>query len=443
MSIPLTTVLLVLFSGGSVRAQQTVDHLALAEELEHHLLTDLAPRWFPRVIDRAGGFHQGFARDWEPTPVSARFTVYQARVTWVAAELARHDPDRRENYRAATRHGLAYLRQHLWDAQHGGFFWTLPMTPDDPLPHDGQKHLYAQAFGIYAAANAYRATGDDAALRLAREAVEWVEQHAPDRQHGGYHESLNRAGVPLLGPVGPAAEVVNVMRTPLPFKTMNSHIHLLEAYTELQKAAPTPHLAHKLRDLRDLLLQRMYVQPGTMNLYYTRDWRPVPAECSFGHDVETAFLLLEATRVLGEPEHPATRHAAQAMVDHALALGWDTEHGGFFNAGDAIRAAPDQLDKVWWVQAEGLHTLPYMAVRYPESRSRYLQAMVQQWQFMRRHQIDPVHGGWFGEVAADGIPSPGSKLHPWRAGYHTTRALVSAARSLRELAGHDVAGPDR
>lgn len=406
----------------------------LADDVEGHLLSNVLPAWFPRCVDPAGGFYANFGRRWRRGRENPKSVVYQARQTWVAATIAVEHPKLAKTYLPIVRHGVHYLGAKLWDGEHGGFYWALPETFAEPMPDARQKLLYGNAFGIYALARAYRATRDESTVLLAVKAYRWWEQHAHDVAHGGYFESLTRDGRPILAdPDRPVARRRSAIGTLYGYKSMNAHIHMLEALTELYGVWPDAQLRARLAEMLSVVRDRIAVEPGCLNQYFTPDWRPLPYGDSFGHDVETAFLLLEAAEALGEATDPRTLAVISNLVDHSLEYGWDTEHGGFFYEGTATSADHDRR-KSWWVQAEGLHVLLLMHEHFGDETSRYWRAFVQQWRFIDEHMVDHRHGGWHATTTPDGRVLSDGKANVWKAAYHNVRALVATARRLRRLA---------
>ena len=404
---------------------------ALAAQTEDNLHRQVLAKWFPAAIDAAGGFHQNFSADWQPTPDAEQNIVYQARLTWVASEAALHYPQQAAQYRAAARHGLAFLQNDLWDAQDGGWYWDV--HHGRPTADRGtEKHAYGISFGIYACCAAFRATHDPAARQLAERAFHWLDAHAHDDAHGGYYEALTRNGRPILAPQGKTTS--DSIGTVYGFKSMNTHIHLLESFTALYEIWPDAHLHTRLEEMFATVRDKIVTEPGCMNLYFTPAWRPVPDYDSYGHDVETAYLLTEAAAVLGKPDDARTWAVARSLVDHALAYGWDSANGGFYDQGRALGAATS-TSKIWWEQAEGLNALLLMHARYGKTTPRYWQAFEQEWHFIQKHQIDPAHGGWYNTVTAAGVPTPAQgKSDGWTEAYHQGRALMNVTATLRHLA---------
>jgi mannobiose 2-epimerase len=427
-------VAIMVLHGGHSGAQD--DLAPLRSKLDALLRAELAEHWYPKALDRdLGGFHQNFARDWSPRPDADRFLVYQARLTWTAAAFAEYSGRDRDAYLEHARYGIAYLDEVMRDREHGGFHWIL--APDgrvDPRLGD-EKHVYGIAFVLYAASKVHEVSHDDRSRVVARDAFDWLERHAHDAEHAGYFEAFTRAGQPNLdwdadAPIGQRIDRLGVYHG---FKSMNSHIHLLEALAAYCRIEPTPLVKERLAETLAIVRDRIAVEPGALNLYLTRDWRATPAHDSFGHDVETAYLLVEAAESLGTPDDARTWQVARSLVDHALDWGWDEEHGGFYDKGDVFAGRAFDTTKVWWTQAEGLNALLILHRKFGDETDRYRKAFLKQWAFIERHMLDSEHGGWFGEVTRDGrLIGDGAKATPWKANYHTSRALMNVARMLGE-----------
>jgi mannobiose 2-epimerase len=423
---------------GEVEApdKQPPDHQSelLRGKLDALLRTELTRRWYPGAVDRArGGFHQTFARDWSRQPDENVFLVYQARMTWTAAAFAEYSAPDRDEFVRYARHGIEFLDRVMRDGEFGGFHWSLdPQGRLDPKQGD-EKHVYGTAFVVYSASKVRGVTGDELALKVARDAFDWLEEHAHDAKHGGYFEAIRRDGTPILSwePDAPTARRLDRLGVYYGFKSMNAHIHLLEALAELSKVDKRPLVNERLREVFAIVRDRIAVEPGALNLYMTPDWRAIPAHDSFGHDVETAFLLVEAAEALGMPGDPRTWQRARLLVDHALEWGWDQEHGGFYDKGESFGATAFDRKKVWWTAAEGLNTLLLMHRKYGDRTDRYWKAFLKQWDFIEKYLIDPIHGGWYAETTAEGrLIGDGAKASQWKANYHTSRALMNVARML-------------
>jgi mannobiose 2-epimerase len=414
-------------------------YLSLAADVEQCLQKDVLDKWFPAAVDeQGGGFHENFSADWSRAPGETRSLVYQSRLTWTAAKAAERFPERAQLYLAMTRRGAAFLADRLWDKQRGGFYWSVDAAGRPTGQGETRKHTYGMAFGIYALAASYRATRDPATQDLARQAFEWLERHVHDDVNKGYFESVTLDGKPHFGRNPIAGENQ---------KSMNTSIHVLEALTELYKAWTDPAVRARIQEMYDICADRIYTEPGYLTMFFTPDWQRMAGEDSFGHDVETAYLLVEASELLGQSQHTRAWGLARNLVDHALRYGWDEQRGGLYDAAhiDAQGVVRGGLrtDKIWWVQAEHLNALLMLHDRFGNETTRYWDAFVKQWDFIRKHQIDHINGGWHPTVRADGTPVGGPKSGPWTECYHQGRALLNVSDRLRRLAETGPGAPDR
>ncbi len=407
------------------------DYAKLGDEVDQHLYREVVDRWYPRIVDtKQGGFGPTQRFDWTPAEKNERFLVFQTRMTWLAAQIAARSPERREAFQKYALHGLDWLEKKQWDPKSGGFFWN---TAPDGKPLTTEKHAYGIAFGIYASATVAAKLGDARAKALAQRTFDWLDKNAHDAKNGGYFEALSREGKPLTSPPDPKRPKDHIGTT-YGQKSMNTHIHLLEALTALYAVAPEPRLRERLAEVFGVVRDKVYDQRGFLNLYFEPDWKPVPGPDSYGHDVETGFLLLEAAEALGQGEDEKTHEVAKKLVDHAIQYGWDKEFGGFYDQGP-IEGAANQTEKIWWTQAEGLNALLLMHELYGKASPDYFKLFEAQWSFIKSYQLDKKYGDWYGDLARDGTPlhPQGDKGGDWKEAYHQSRALMNSADRLRRL----------
>jgi mannobiose 2-epimerase len=261
-----------------------------------------------------------------------------------------------------------------------------------------------------------------------------MDAHAHDARRGGYFEWLTRDGRLVEGAGGKGrVEVTPVSGFPVGYKSMNTHLHLLESFTELYGVWKDETLRRRLEELLSIVRDKISVEPGAMGLYFTNDWRALPGHDSYGHDVEAAYLMLEASEALGRKRDAATERTAKMLVDHALAYGWDETFGGFYREGTAAGEAEDR-QKEWWVQVEGLNTLLLMHERYGRANGAYFKAFRRQWEFIRDRQVDKEFRGLYDTVERDGTATGTPKARMWKAAYHDGRALLNVTERLRGLA---------
>jgi cellobiose epimerase len=405
----------------------------LAAEVDGALHNDVLSVWFPRTVDQEhGGFHSHFARDWKSEPSDGKFSVFQGRMTWVASQVVMREPKLKEQFLPIVHHGVDFLQNVMWDKQDGGFFWGLDDEGKVTPEFTDAKELYGIGFCIYGAAAAYEATGDPKALALARDGFLWADKHAHDSVNGGYFEWLSRDGTPVI-PKVPDGQVAPGPIGPVNYKSMNTHIHLLEAFTQLYKVWPDPTLRARVEELLLIVREKICVEPGVMNLYFTNAWQAIPDHDSYGHDVETAYLMLETDEVLHQKASDKTERMAKMLVDHALAYGWDKTNGGFFREGTTF-GKPEDTIKECWVEVEGLNALLLMHERYGKQNAMYFERFLEQWAFIQKHTIDSQFHGLYNLTNADGTPITQDKGSIWKAAYHDGRAFWNVSERLHRLA---------
>lgn len=447
-----TALLALTLAAGPALAQGLPPDLraALADEVEYGLRAEILDAWYPRAVDlEAGGFLSGFDRAWQPVGDQRKMIVTQARHVWTTAQAAMWTGD--AAYGEMALHGAAFLRDRMWDGEHGGFYWLVERDGTPVVEGGGQpeKQAYGVAFAIYGLAATHEATGDEAALDLAIEAFRWLDERAHDPVHGGYFNLLAADGTPYRDGLG---------RTPP--KDQNSSIHILEAFTELYRVWPDDALRQRTEEMLALVRDTITVDPGTLTLFSLSDWTPVSyrdstAEVreanwyydrvSFGHDVETAYLMLEAAETLGLDAAP-TWAAGKRMLDHSLRTGWDGRNAGFMEGG-YIFADGDPLvvvdsTKNWWAQAEGLNTLLLFGDHYPDDPLAYHDRFLEMWALIQGYLVDHEHGGWYrGTLDRQPELRTADKGGIWKGPYHTARALMNVARHLRRAPGVGAAVP--
>ena len=234
-----------------------------------------------KLRDPRGGFYGEVNSSGEVLQDAPRGVILNARIIWAfsAAYGAFPEPE----YLEAARWAYAWFLDHFIDAENGGVYWSVTAAGE---PLDDKKQLYAQGFAIYGLSEYYRVTGDPKALAAAAALFQLVEDRYADKEHGGYIEALSRDFSPLAD-MSLSAHDINAD------KTMNSHLHLLEGYANLYRVWPDATLREALIRLIDLVCTRVMAPDGHLQLYFRRDWSVLPGGLSFGHDIETSWLLLE------------------------------------------------------------------------------------------------------------------------------------------------------
>jgi len=405
------------------------NYLRIAAEVDANLQKEILQKFFPVTVDeQGGGFYENYSTNWTRMAGANKSIVYQSRLTWTAAEAARRFPAQAEMYLAITRRGTACLADKLWDKTGGGFYWQVgpngqPLSPT--------KQMYGHSFGIYALAASYKATKDPATLDLAKKAFLWLEEHSHDAVNKGYIENIGADGKPVTRGGGSAVGAAAGQ------KSMNTSIHLLESLTALYGVWPDPLLKTRVQEMLEICRDKVYTDPGYLIQFFTADWKPTVSTDSFGHDVESGFLMVEAADALGQND-PRAWSDARNLVDHSLQYGWDNKLGGLYDQGtlSAGGAVTNGLrtEKIWWVEAEQLNALLLQHEHVGKQTTKYWDAFVKEWDWITKYQVDHTNGGWWPTTEADGTPASRVKADNWTESYHQGRAMLNVSERLGKLA---------
>ncbi len=403
---------------------------------ERDLADNILPFWRRAEDTDRGGFVTHLDRHGRWSGVTDKFLVMQARLVWTFAAAHRYGLTR-DGYLDVARRGADFMLEKMWDAEHGGFFWVVGR---DGAPLDTRKRVYGQGFAIYALAEYAAAADDPVALAWAERTFDLLLRRARDGDLG-FREEFLRDWTPAPGEFGAR-------------KTLDTHLHLLEPLVTLARASTARDVRAALAAVLDNLLTRVVDRRDRYAPdLFDRSWRPAGdwrhrRRVNYGHDVELAWLMLDAADVLRRPRSQM-REGVQGLVDHALAYGFDHARGGLALYGPPIGAVTAavylnraRLTKLWWPQAELLVAAVEM-YRWT-GHATYLAAFEKQVEWVWRYQIDHEAGDWFEAVTwRDGRALSLRKGHEWKDAYHQARAWMEVARRLRSMGVEaDYAGDD-
>ena len=374
-----------------------------ADVLEHNILD-----WWLTLRDPRGGFFGEVLSSGEIRQDAPRGAILNARIIWAFSAAYQLLP--KPEYREAAIAAGEWFLAHFCDAEHGGVYWSVTATGERL---DDKKQLYAQGFAIYGLSELYKVTRDPKVLAAAAALFQVVEDRFADREHGGYIEALARDFSPLED-MSLSAHDINAD------KTMNSHLHIMEAYANLYKVWPAPALKEALVRLIDLTCTRIMAPDGHLQLYFRRDWSVIPAAVSYGHDIETSWLLLEcafATRDIDVISRVRT---------FAASLGRAGNEGLLPDGSMLYEKLPDgTLDesRQWWVQAETVVGNLWLW-KYHGDDGAADRAMVC-WAYIRDRLVDRDGGDWYWAILPDGTPDLAQpKAGFWKCPYHNARMCL-------------------
>lgn len=421
-------------------------------ELKHSaqevLVNNILRFWSERMVDiEHGGFYGRIDGHNILHPEAEKGAVLNARILWTFASATRilH----RMPYRILAARAKDYLVNRFIDPQYGGVYWSLNA---DGSPLDTKKQTYAIAFAIYGLAEYYRATQDREALDAAIRLFDDIETHAFDAVNIGYIEALTRDWQPI-------ADMRLSESDENGSRTMNTHLHVLEAYTNLYRVYKNPRVAQQLRVLIDIFVNRLYNPAnGHLGLFFDDEWKPLSGNpspvthhlYSPGHDIEAAWLLREALEVLGDHDllqqtlpvcrslavaaHDGIQMACQMGSPRILILGESVEQdGASLSGGAANHANLSSSDTQWWCYAEAVvgYVDQWQLAKGPNDQMVNWELAEAAYSFIQSRLLDREHGEWFWSVLPDGTPDrDNDKAGFWKCPYHNSRMCFELIERL-------------
>jgi mannobiose 2-epimerase len=308
------------------------------------------------------------------------------------------------------------------DKEFGGVYW---MLDSEGNVKDTQKHIYNQGFAIYAFSEYYLASGDKNALRFAQELFGLIEEYAFDQEFGGYLEAFDREWNTI-----PNHLVCDTSEGVLAEKSMNTHLHIMEAYTRLHSAEPNAQVQAQLKGLVALTRDHIVDEKLHYGLFFTRDWKCVSSDVSYGHDIEGTWLMDEAAGQLVNSELAADIFALTTkMAQVTLKQGLDRD-GAVFN--ELREGYLLDSDRIWWVQAEAM--IGFFNAYQKEPNTEFFEAAKNCWQIIQSHLVDQENGEWHWKTNRQGQPCiQKPKVEPWKCPYHNGRACMEIYARIAPL----------
>ena len=394
----------------SVNTKTSAELLAakgLAAEMKKELTNDILPYWMNKMCDSAGRFHGRISGMDELDASAPVGGIMTARILWTFASAYRvlGAPEYLEMALKAKK----ILIENFYDSEFGGTYWSLNA---DYTPLDTKKQIYAIAFTIYGLAELNRATGDAEALEYAIKLFHSIEDHSFDTEKDGYFEAFTRTWDPI-------EDMRLSEKDANESKTMNTHLHVIEAYTCLYRVWKNPLLEERLRGLINIFDRYILDGNGHLKLFFDNDWNCGYDIFSYGHDIEASWLLHEAALVLGDKEWLERIESRLPSIVVAATEGFTPEGGMIYEKmGDHIDG-----DRHWWVQAEA--AVGYFNLWEHFGAQDGLENAIHCWEYIKAALVDKENGEWFWSVRADGtLNRDEDKAGFWKCPYHNGRMCL-------------------
>lgn len=386
--------------------------------MQSELTGNILPFWMHTMVDEVnGGFHGRIDGTGNLVPGADKGGILNARILWTFSSSYLHL--KHIAYLKTAQRARDAIAATFFDEHFGGTYWKIT---HDGQPLDTKKQIYSQAFFIYAFSEYYRATGDRSALDNALSLFRLIEEKSFDLHKNGYFEAYNREWQ-LLEDLRLSAKDANEK------KTTNTHLHILEAYTNLYGIWPDALLKKQLANLVEIFIDRI-IDPasGHLRLFFDEDWQAKSRLISYGHDIEASWLVYEAARAVQDNglysrTKPVCIRLAQAALE-----GYQDD-GSLLYETDPVIPHTDQ-ERHWWPQAEavvGLVNLFEMT-----GMDQYLDQAVRCWDYIRKNLVDREKGEWYWSILPDGKPNyQEDKAGFWKCPYHNSRACLEIMKRCR------------
>ena len=403
--------------------------MAISPEIKIHLVKDLLPFWLGLLDKENGGFYGFVDSEGNVNPKADKGCVLNSRILWVfstsyklcmdgaLSEVKLQDAGYSSiDILEAARHAYEFFRDNYFDPEFGGIYWSVTY---DGKPSDTTKHAYNHAFAIYALCEFYEVTGDIEAFKLAYYLKNCVENMFTDE--GGYLESFGRDFIPDDNP-HLSENGVHA------YRTMNTLLHIMEAYTELyriNKETKDQFVKRKIYNILEIFENKVYnPQEGRLEVFFDKDYNSLIDLRSFGHDIEMSWLLDRTCDILDD-EELKERLAPMSMMlaEKTLEYGFDGNSLAY-----EIERGVTKTTRAWWIQAEAVvgFTNAYMKT----DDKRFKNAERRTWDFIRDHMIVKSRPAeWYMEVSQDGVPDLSKPLvDEWKCPYHNIRMCMEILR---------------
>lgn len=388
------------------------------KQFENELTDNILNYWVKEVYDTSRRtFFGRITNDGKKFPEAPLSAVFTTRVLWTFSAAHRFYPT--AIYRKMADEAFRILIEAFWDNENGGIYWSV--FPDG-RPEDTKKQFYAEAFFIYALSEYWLAFKNEKAKQLAISMFMLMEKYAFDAEFGGYIEA-NTADWKETTDQRLSPKDLDVK------KSMNTHLHILEAYTNLYRIHKVEEVERKVEHLLRVFLDKILdEETGHLILFFDKDWTVRSEIDSYGHDIEATWLMYEAAEVLGKKEIiEEVEHVAIKMSEVAIKEGL-APHGGMYYE-KAEGHLQEQFD--WWPQAEAV--VGFFSAWQITSDEIYLEYAKKSWKFIQNNIVDKKNGEWFWGVDSNLNPLKTDKVSPWKAPYHNGRMCMEMIRRIEMI----------
>ena len=400
-----------------ISREQKEQLISLKYEIKENLTNNLLPYWTTKMIDTVnGGFYGRVDTNEQVYPDAGKGSILNARLLWTFSSAFRVLGD--SSYLHLANRAKDYIMTYFIDREYGGGYNTVKANGE---PDDVRKSTLAESYFIYAFAEYYRATGDKTILDEAIKIFELLEKNALDKENNGYFEvytrDWQRSHDRLLNEKSEKDE-----------KTMISHLHLVEAYAGLYRVWPTERMGERLENVLNVFNDKIVDKKTFHTIYFLdRQWNATTQIDSYGHDIEASWLIVEAARLLKDPELIEEVENLSIKIADAAAEGLQPD-GSLLTEKDKATGHTVTI-RSWWEQAETI--VGYLNAFEITGDESYLDKAMKGWSYTKKYFVDYKNGGWYSLVNENGEPAGRDKANYWTCPYHNGRMCMEVIERIK------------
>lgn len=374
--------------------------------------------WSQHTVDKQNGGFVGQI-DFEDHIIanSEKGSVLNARILWTFS--ASYKTTKNENHKKLAKRAFEFLAAHFYDSTFGGLFWSIN---EDKTPKDTKNQIYALAFAIYGLSEYYSISEDEKALEMAINLYSKIQEYSYDPVNKGYLEAFTRDWKPI-DDLRLSEKDANEK------KTMNTHLHIIEAYANLFKVWKDKTLQDTMIELLETIEKHFInTKTGHLSLFFDENWNEKPDVISYGHDIEAAWLLQQCAEISKNETLIANYKKYAIQIAEATKEGFDSDGGLWYEFDPEKKELI--AEKHWWPQAEAL--IGFYNAYQLTGNENYLTIVYDNWKFIKKYILDKQNGEWFWGIYSDYSKMKKDKAGFWKCPYHNARACLELIERIQD-----------
>jgi cellobiose epimerase len=364
--------------------------------------------WLKYSVDnKNGGFYGEVDGQNQPKITADKGIVLNSRILWTFSRA--YIENKNPEYLKIAKRAFDYIKKYFWDSKNGGVYWSIKANGQ---PSETRKIIYGHSFAVYGASEYFRATASKPALLFAQDVFNAIVKHSYDTKMGGYIEAYGQDWSEINDYLLAKGDSR---------KSMNTHLHLMECFANLYRVDKSESVRFHLQHCIEIVLDKIIGKDNTrQTLFFTENWVPRSKGFSYGHDIESSWLIQESAEILGNEELTKKAKAKCIEMARSACEGLQSDDGMIYEFDPENAYSNSSRD--WWVMAEAM--VGFYNAYQNTGKAHYLEKSEKSWEFIKKYLIDKENGEWFGGVTPDHKVTGTSKITMWKCPYHNARACL-------------------